>query len=98
MLRAVHYHEDIVIAKALISSLQANVSGASSYLSGDGESPSSSTTNLDAPEGAAALLGVWSVPGTVPLTRSLGSLFVRTRRKRCWCQPSGPRCEGEANE
>ena len=54
MLRAIHYDEDIAIARALISHLQANVSGTSSYLGGEGESPSSSTTNLDAPEGAAA--------------------------------------------
>ena len=57
MLRALHYDEDIAIAKALISHLQANISGASSYLGGEGESPSSSTTNLDAPEGAAAASG-----------------------------------------
>ena len=60
MLRAVHYDEDITIAKALISHLQANVSGASSYLGGEGESPSSSTTNLDAPDGTAAAGGVVS--------------------------------------
>ena len=60
MLRAVHYDEDIAIAKALISHLQANVSGASSYLGGEGESPSSSTTNLDAPDGTAASGGVVS--------------------------------------
>ena len=55
MLRAVHYDEDIAIARALISHLQANVSGGSSYyIGGEGESPSSSTTNLDAPEAAAA--------------------------------------------
>lgn len=61
MLRAIHYDEDIAIAKALISHLQANISGASSYLlGGEGESPSSSTTNLDVPEGAAAAGGVVS--------------------------------------
>ena len=54
MQRAIHYDEDITIAKALISHLQANVTGTSTYLGGEGESPSSSTTNLDAPEGAAA--------------------------------------------
>ena len=31
-----------------------NISGVSSYLGGEGEYPSSSTTELDAPEGAAA--------------------------------------------
>ena len=61
MLRAIHYDEDIAIAKALISHLQANISGASSYLlGGEGESPSSSTTNLDVPEGAAAAGGAVS--------------------------------------
>ena len=60
MLQTLHYDEDIAIAKALISHLQANVSAASSYLGGEGESPSSSTTNLDASDGTAASGGVVS--------------------------------------
>ena len=54
MVRAVHYDEDIAISRDLIH-LQANVSGGASYCVGvEGESPSSSTTNLDAPEVSAA--------------------------------------------
>ena len=64
MLRAVHYDEDIAIAKALIPNLQANVGGASSYLSGDHHPP------LNWMPLREQLLGC----GTVPLTRSIGSL------------------------
>ena len=57
MLRAIYYEEDIGIARALIAHLQAGSSGLSypsEVAGGDGESPSTSTTNLDAPEHEAA--------------------------------------------
>ena len=57
MLRAVHYDEDVAIAKALISHLQTysvSSSNPSDYLGSEGDSPSSSSTNLDAPERESA--------------------------------------------
>ena len=53
MQRAIHYDEDIAIARALIAHLQAGSSGLSyppEVAGGDSESPSTSSTNLDAPE------------------------------------------------
>ena len=60
--RAVLYDEDIAIAKALIAHLQAttgsSMSYSSDYVGNDGDSPSSSSTNLDPPEcGAATATG-----------------------------------------
>ena len=57
MLRALHYEEDIAIARALITHLQVNsggVSYTSDYPGGEGESPSSSSINLDVPEAAVS--------------------------------------------
>ena len=57
MWRAIHYEDDIATARALISHLQRG-SGGVSYppesAGGDGDSPSTSSTNLDAPDSEAA--------------------------------------------
>lgn len=71
-MKAVHYDEDVVIARALISHLQTNIGWAScspDYLGNEGDSPSSSSTNLDVPERESAAAGGSAVVGSVAGTR-----------------------------
>lgn len=69
MLRAVHYDEEVAIARALIAHLhlqaKTGAAGSSSYYLGkEGESPSSFTTNLDVPEGTGAVAAGGVVTGS----------------------------------